>query len=79
MSIAGTERLAQKPHLPEPQSVRKGEMTSLHRLLFASFVVLFVIKNVVPQGQGRNLADPMDMCFADFGSWGKNQLARNHD
>jgi len=33
-------------------------MTSMHRLLF-----WFVIKNVVPWGQGCNLADAMDMCY----------------
>ena len=26
----------------------------------------FVIKNVFPRGQGRNLADPMDMCSTDL-------------
>ena len=36
-------------------------MTPLHRLLF-----WFVIKNVVPQDQGRNLADLMHMCFIDL-------------
>jgi len=41
--------------------MRKGEMSSLHRLLF-----WFVIKNVVPRGQDRNLVDPMDMCFTDL-------------
>ena len=55
-----TQRLAQKPPLTETQSVRKGAMTLLRRLLF-----WFVIKNVVPRGQGRNLAHPMDMCFTD--------------
>jgi len=38
-----TQRLAQRPNLTELRSVRKGEMTPLHRLLF-----WFVIKNVVP-------------------------------
>ena len=36
-------------------------MTSLHKLLF-----WFIIKNVIPQGQGRNLADAMDQCFIDL-------------
>jgi len=49
-------RLAQKLHLTVSRSVRKGEMMPLHRLLF-----WFVIKNIVPRGQGRNLADPMDI------------------
>jgi len=34
---------------------------SLHRLLF-----WFVIKNIVPRGQGDNLVDPMDMCYTDL-------------
>ena len=38
-----TKRLAQKSHLTVSRFVRKGEMTSLHRLLF-----WLVIKNVVP-------------------------------
>jgi len=25
-----------------------------------------VIKNIVPRGQGRNFADPMDMCYTDL-------------
>ena len=36
-------------------------MISLHQLLF-----WFIIKNVIPQGQGRNLADAMDQCFIEF-------------
>jgi len=36
-------------------------MISLHQLLF-----WFIIKNVIPQGQGRNLADAMDQCFIDL-------------
>jgi len=61
-----TQRLAQKPPLTETQSVREGAMTLLRRLLF-----WFVIKNVVPRGQGRNLADPMDMCFTNLLDRGK--------
>jgi len=41
--------------------MKKGEMTPIHRLLF-----YFVIKNVIPRGQGRNLADAMDMCYIDL-------------
>ena len=33
----------------------------LHWLLF-----WFVIKNIVPRGQGRNLADPIDVCYIDL-------------
>ena len=36
-------------------------MTSLHQLLF-----WFIIKNVIPRGQGRNLADAMNQCFIDL-------------
>ena len=36
-------------------------MMPLHRLLF-----WFVIKNIFPRGKGRNLADPMDMCYTDL-------------
>ena len=53
-----TQRLAQKPHLSLSWSVRKGKMMPLHRLLF-----WFAIKNIVPRGQGHNLADPMNMCY----------------
>ena len=41
--------------------MRKGKMMPLHRLLF-----WFIIKNIIPRGQGRNLADPMDMCLTDL-------------
>ena len=56
-----TQRLAQKPHLTMSWSVRRDEMVSLHRLLF-----WFVIKNIIPRGQGCNLADPMDLCYTDL-------------
>ena len=36
-------------------------MTSLHQLL-----VWFITKNIIPRGQGRNLADTMDQCFIDL-------------
>ena len=36
-------------------------MTSIHQLLF-----WFIIKNVIPRGQGRNLADAMDQCLMDL-------------
>jgi len=62
-SVFGDERLleltcklARKLHLTESRSMRKGEMMSLHRLLFC-----FVIKNIVLRGQGCNLADPKDI------------------
>jgi len=36
-------------------------MTSLHQLFF-----WFIIKNVIPRAQGRNLAYAMDQCFIDL-------------
>jgi len=36
-------------------------MAPLHQLLF-----WFIIKNVIPRGQGRNQADVMDQCFTDL-------------
>ena len=36
-------------------------MTSLHQLFF-----WFIIKNIIPRGQGRNLTDAMDQCFIDL-------------
>jgi len=50
-----SQRLSQQTALQTPQSVKKGDMTSLHQLLF-----WFIIKNVILRGQGRNLADAMD-------------------
>jgi len=45
-----TQSLAQMPNPTEPRSVRKGEMSPLHRLLF-----WFAIKNVVFRGWLRIL------------------------
>ena len=50
-----SQKLSQQPGLQTPQSVKKGDMTSIHQLLF-----WFIIKNVIPRGQGRNQADAMD-------------------
>jgi len=61
-----TQRLSQQPRLKTPRSVKKGEMTPLHRLIF-----WFVIKNIIPGGQGRNLADAMDQCLTDLLNWGE--------
>jgi len=36
-------------------------MTSLHQLIF-----WFIIKNVIPRSQGRNLAHAMDQCLMDL-------------
>jgi len=41
--------------------VKKEDMSSLHQLIF-----WFVIKNIIPRGQGRNMADAMDQCFIDL-------------
>ena len=56
-----TQTLSQQTRLKTPQSVKKGDMTSLHQLLF-----WFIIKNIIPRGQGNNLADAMDQCFIDL-------------
>jgi len=56
-----TQALSQQTRLKAPQSVKTGDMTSLHQLLF-----WFIIKNIIPRGQGRNLADAMDQCFVDL-------------
>ena len=50
-----SQKLSQQTRLQTPQSVKKGDMTFIHQLLF-----WFIIKNVIPRGQGRNLADAMD-------------------
>jgi len=42
-----SQRLSPKQGLRTPLSVKKGEMTSLHQLLF-----MFTIKNIIPRGQG---------------------------
>jgi len=55
------QKLSQQTGLKTPQSVKQGDMTSIHQLLF-----WFIIKNVIPRGQGRNLADAMDQCFIDL-------------
>jgi len=55
------QRLSQQPGLRHPQSVKKGDMAPLHQLLF-----WFIIKNIIPRGQGRNQADAMDQCFTDL-------------
>ena len=67
-SVLGTARLlelsqkfSQQTCLKTPQSVKKGDMTSIHQLLF-----WFIIKNVILRGQGRNLADAMDQCLMDL-------------
>jgi len=38
----------------------------LHQLLF-----WFVIKDIIPRGQGCNLADPMDICYTDLSDHGE--------
>jgi len=56
-----SKRVSQKQGLRTPSSVKKGDLTPLHQLLF-----MFVIKNVIPRGQGRNSADLFDQCLVDF-------------
>jgi len=55
------QKLSQQTGLQTLQSVKKGDMTSIHQLLF-----WFIIKNVIQRGQGRNIADAMDQCFIDL-------------
>jgi len=55
------QKLSQQIGLETPQSVKKRDMTSLYQLLF-----WFIIKNVIPRGQGCNLADAMDQCFIEL-------------
>ena len=52
------QKLSQQPGLKATQSIKKGDMSFVHQLLF-----WFIIKNVIPRGQGRNLSDPMDQCL----------------
>ena len=56
-----SRRVSQKPGLRTPSSVKKGDLIPLHQLLF-----MFIIKNVIPRGQGRNSADLFDQCLVDF-------------
>ena len=55
------QTLSRNRELKHPQPMKKGEMDSIHQLLF-----WFIIKNVIPWGQGRNQADAMDQCFTDL-------------
>jgi len=56
------QRLSQQPGLKHPQAVKKGDMPPLHQLMF-----WFLIKNIIPRGQGRDRANAMDQCLTD--SW----------
>ena len=55
------QRLNQQPGLKHPQAVKKGDMLPLHQLMF-----WFLIKNIIPRGQGRNQTDAMDQCLTDL-------------
>ena len=55
------QHLSQQPRLRSPLAVKKGDMQSLHQLLF-----WFVIKNIISRAQGRNQADAMDQCLIDL-------------
>ena len=55
------QKLSQQTGLQTPQLVKKGDMTPLHQLLF-----WFIIKNIIPRGQGCNFADAMDQCFIEL-------------
>jgi len=61
-AVLGTARLlqlaqslSQQLGLKAPQSIKKGDITFIHQLLF-----WFINKNVIPRAQGRNLADAID-------------------
>ena len=56
-----SKRLSHKQGLRTPCSVKKGDLIPPHQLLF-----MFVIKNVIPRGQGRNSADLFDQCLVDL-------------
>jgi len=56
-----SQKLSQQTGLQTSQSVKKGDMSSLHQLIF-----WFVIKNIIRRGQGRNMADAMDQCFINL-------------
>ena len=55
------QKLSHQPRLNTAQAVKKGDMAPLHQLLF-----WFIIKNVIPRGQGCNQADAMDQCFTNL-------------
>jgi len=55
------QKLSQQSGLKHRMAVKKGDMLPLHQLFF-----WFVIKNVIPRGQGRNQDDAMDQCFMDL-------------
>jgi len=59
--LAISKRINQKQGLRTPSSAKKSDLTSLHQLLF-----MFIIKNVIPRGQGRSSADLFDQCLVDF-------------
>jgi len=44
-----------------PQAVKKDDIQPLHQLIF-----WFIIKNIIPRGQGRNQANAMDQCLTDL-------------
>ena len=56
-----SKRLSRKQGLKTPSSVKKGDLIPPHQLLF-----MFVIKNMIPRGQGRNSADLFDQCLVDL-------------
>jgi hypothetical protein len=54
-------RLSQETGLETPRPIKKKEMTPLHQLLY-----WFLLKNVIPRGQGRNQVDAMAQCLIDL-------------
>jgi len=55
------QRLSQQPGLKHPQALKKSDMMPLHQLMF-----WFLIKSIIPRGQGLNQADARDQCLTDL-------------
>lgn len=67
-SVLGPDRLlelarslSQNATLEAPRPIKKGEMTPLNQLIY-----WFLLKNVIPRGQGRNQVDVMAQCLIDL-------------
>ena len=56
-----TRRLSNQHSLTVPRAVHKGELSPLHRLCY-----WFLIKNIIPRGQGRDMVDALDLCLTDL-------------
>jgi len=69
-----SQKLSQQIGLKTPQLVKKGDVTSLHQLLF-----WFIIKNVIPPGQDATLRCYGSMFHRSDGPGGANQPSCHHD